>query len=226
MAVALDANLGSVESATAGTTHTLTTGAAVAAGALVVVMVGVFSNFSGGVASVSGGGLTWTIDHEAGSYLATAIASAPAPSGLASGQVITVTLDASLAPCFILAASFTGVDTGSGRVVDSDSGNADLSAAWSTAALTVTSGDLVVAACTAVGGGSTFTNTPGGGLTELHDIQGTGQDESTGAYLVADASSETPSGTWSGTPDTYQAIAVAYAAGAVPSATILFPMMR
>jgi hypothetical protein len=190
---------------------------------LIVLQIGGYSNFNGGVLSVSGGGLTWTVDVVLDSFLFGAIASAPAPSGLSSSTTITVTLDAALAPCMISAASFSGVDQTGGRLADSDSGTADTTATWTTPTMTATAGDLVVGLAFGSGNG-TSTSTPDGAYTELHDFTSAGQDELTSVYGVAASGSVAPNGTWSGTPDTELMVGAVYLQGAAAGgASILFP---
>lgn len=224
MAVTLDADLGTAGGSLSGsTTWDLVTANAVAAGAKIVLVIGGFSGFSGGVLSVAGGGLTWTLDLDFEGYLFAAIASASAPAGLAASTTITVTLDASMAPCLISGSSYLGVDTAA-AVVDTGSSETG-SSSWSAPPLTVGVGDLVIGGCFGSGNG-TSTSTPDIG-TELHDFTSQGQDELTSLYAVAAYTSVTVSGTWSGTPSANVAVAAAYRASSpVPTIRIVSSPQR
>src|SRR6266545_4424507 len=94
-AIAFDKNLGTKSENAKGTKATLTTTAAAAAGSRVFVIVK-WNHASRMLSSVSGGGLTWTIDRQAKdtSNFHGAIASAAAPAGLAAGTASVTTANA------------------------------------------------------------------------------------------------------------------------------------
>lgn len=186
MAIAIDqANVGEVAADTAGSTIVLTTSATVVAGALIVLTITCVNPQT--VSSVSGGGLTWTIDKQGtgGGSSQVAIVSAPAPAGLASGTVITVNLSASTAggrSCF--ATSFTGVlpvspvGTTNGPIATS------ASTAWATGSTTIAAGSLLIACSSDFT--SLQTSTPTAPSIEAHDA-GSGGFSQTTCYRIEPA---------------------------------------
>ena len=87
-----------------------TTSAAAVARSRVFVFV-TWNNATRTLTSLSGGGLTWTVDVQAKDSSNThgAIASASAPAGLVSGTALTATFSGSVGHGLMAAASFTGI---------------------------------------------------------------------------------------------------------------------
>src|SRR4029079_858221 len=116
----------------------------------------------------SGGGLTWTVDRQqkaAGNNSRVAIASAPAPSGLASGIVLTATFSGPVVHGLIAAASFTGIATTS--AVDATGSATATGTAWSASVTTTNANDLVIGFTTI---DANATSTAAAPNTEIHDF--------------------------------------------------------
>lgn len=210
------ANLGSNSVTAAANTIAFTTGSTVASGARIVVAAGWFSN-SITLSSVSGGGLTWTIDKQGRptnpAFDSQGIASAPAPSGLASGTTITATLSGSADARTIGGLSLLGVDTST--PVDVTSGPTGVnpsSTAWSTASISIAAGSCIVAA--AWGENTSAGSTPTSPSLEAFDVANGDGYEQTACYRIeSSAGSYTVAGTW-GSSTQSGIIAVAYKAAA------------
>lgn len=212
MSIALDQLLGSHGYApgSGSSSFSFTTTNTVASGAFIVVGIGYFPSPSVSVSSVSGGSLSWTVDKaaagETGSFpgggTTVGIASAQAPSGLASGTVITCNLSGTSDPDVVIGgASFTGVKTSS--PVDGTpplvTGTDGSGAGWATTSQSLSAGSLLVGMCYEPLSGGGLTNTPTAPAAELFDtsdsILGAGVmvyriEPSAGSYNLA--------GTWSG----------------------------
>lgn len=222
MAIAIDvSSLGSTYVAANATTAAFTTGSAVASGGFIVLAGGWFSDNTGTVTGISGGGLTWTVNKQpnGGTSLVNAwIASAQAPSGLASGTTITATFSATQQARFIMGMSFTGVATSSpvdGTPTGQTKGS---TAAWATPSYSIAAGSVIVAACAQVG--PSANNSPTSPSLEGPENDQAGDtvsfvmeyriESSAGSYTVA--------GTWSsgvGIDTSNAAVAYLTAAGAV-----------
>lgn len=213
MALAFDANLGTVTD-----TATLTTSAAAASASRVFMFVWWFGTQT--ATGASGGSLTWVVDHQFrgsnGGDQNIAVISADAPSGLASSTVLTPSFSAT--PSFgpgIAAASFTGAETGASGYVDvTSTGKDDFEEAWTTNNLVTTNADDLLLALS-LGDGSSG-NTAATDYTEIHDWIAEGSQRCATVYrIVAATSTYTPGGTWAGTVNFQTNIGVAYkAAGA------------
>jgi hypothetical protein len=213
-AIAFDRSLGTKTDNVAATTMTLTTSGAAVPGARVFVLVS-WSHSTRTLTSVSGGGLTWTVDRQqkaAGNDARVAIASAAAPSGLASGTTLTATFSGSVTHGLIAAASFTGIATSA--PVDATASATGSGTAWSTSVTTTNANDLVLGFSTI---DANATSTPSASNTEVHDFGDVNYygwatsvyriETTTGAKIV--------SGTWSSSTGSTGSvtIAVAYKAG-------------
>ena len=219
MAVAFDANLTTAPTVedSSGTTVARATVAAAAAGALIFCLVG-WDDTTVTLASVAGGGLTWTVHVQAlaGANRHVAIASAHAPSGLASATTITATFSATAAGARTMAMfSMTGLVTGTTPVGTASSTTGTTT--WSGGTIAgVGSGDAVV------GFGKTIldagTATPDTGYTEVHDFSASVRTHESVYRITAAAGSFTPGGTWSVAGSDTLGVAVAFAvlAGAPP----------
>lgn len=218
MAITLDqATLGSSGIDSTATTIPLTTTQAVAAGALIVIPVG-WGDPAQTLTSVTGGGLTWTIDKQGnatnGSAGCGAIVSAQAPAGLASGTVLTANYSGTVVGRAICGFSLLGCPTSS--PVDTTSGHTDYTGttAWTTASTTIAAGSILIGSshCTT----TNDTSTPTSPSLELFDFGGgAGTFGQTVCYRIqASGGGFTVAGTWSGS-EQGTVIAVAYKAAAV-----------
>jgi hypothetical protein len=219
MAVAIDkSSLGISYSAASSNSIQFTTSQAVASGGFIVVVGGWFGDNSLTVSGVSGGSLSWSVDKQpnGGSLpYSVFIASAQAPSGLASSTTITASLSGSTGSAlFIGGLSFTGIATSS-PVDGTPTGptEATTTAAWSTPSYAIAAGSVIVAAC--LGEGTSANNAP-----TSPSLEGPENDQAGDTIaLVAEyrietsAGSYTVAGTWSAGVSTRN-VAVAYKAAA------------
>lgn len=167
--IAFDKDLGSKGENTNGAKATLTTAAAAAVGSRVFVFVN-WNNGSRTLSSVSGGGLTWTVDRQAKdtTNYHGAIASASAPLGLAAGTVITAAFSASVTRGLIAAASFTGIASSSPRDATGSSSQGGV-ATWSASVTTTNANDLVLG-WSGIDANATRTSTATSPSLEIHDF--------------------------------------------------------
>lgn len=215
MAVTLDTALGT-GNASAASSVSFNTTAAVASGGRVVLICGRWQLASTSTMSITGtGGLTWAQDHTVSSgTLRISVFSAPAPAGLASGTTLTVSFSTASNDTIIGAGSFLGIDT-VGTVVAFNGGAAS-TAAWSSASVAATSGNALIGGAFCDGLNATSTPTAPG--VELFDRNIVGQSESlVEQYKLSVAGSDTIAGTWSGAVS-HVAIGVAYKAAAAGAA--------
>lgn len=211
MAIAIDvANLGTAAPAD-GSTAAFNTSSAVASGGFIVLCVGGWNVTS--LSSVSGGGLTWTIDKQGHAAdpanPLVAIVSAQAPSGLASGTTITATYSASATAPSIGGMSFTGVATSSPVDGTPVGPTGVATAAWATASYSLTAGSVLI--------GTSWNeelagSTPSAG-TEAWDLDLSGSGQVVNYRIEGSAGSYTVGGTWSGAQKN-TTIGVAYLAAA------------
>lgn len=192
---------------------TLTTSAAAAAPSRVVLYL-VWNNGTGNLTSVTGGGLTWTIDRQGKntSNFWVAIASADAPFGLAPGQVLTARFSRSVTHGLISAASFTGVAPASAPDASALSTQGGV-VGWSANVTTTNPNDLVVGWSTIDANATSTPTTPN---VEIHDFGNSSFFSwATSTYRIeSTAGLKTVNGTWSrSTGSTANAtLAVAYKA--------------
>jgi hypothetical protein len=195
--ISFDSNLGTHAENVASTTMNLTTTAAASSQSRVFAFI-VWAG-SNTLSSVSGVGLTWTVDGQApGPYndYRVAIASAPAPSGLASGTVLTATFTGSVNHGNISAASFLGIATTNPVDVVASSSQFGVTA-WSVPITTVNPNDLVVGASIIDG---LVNNAPTAPNALIQTFQNPNFYSSlTSEYqIVTSAGAKTINGTWSG----------------------------
>jgi hypothetical protein len=210
--IAFDRSLGTKTENVGGTTMTLTTAGAAAAGSRVFVE---WNNSTRTLTSLAGGGLTWTVDFQAkesnNNHLA--IASANAPAGLPSGTVLTATFSGSVTHGLIAAASFTGI-AGTSAVDGTGSTTGAGVRAWSASVTTTNATDLVLAFSTI---DANTTSTATAPATEIHDFGDVNfYGWATTAYSTAAAAgAQTIAGTWAANTGAIGnlTIAVAYKAG-------------
>lgn len=210
MALALDANLGTVKEAAS-----LTTSAAAASDSRVFVFVYWFGTQT--CTGCSGGGLTWDDDVQVRGTVAgdqnQCIISAAAPSGLASSTVITPSFSAT--PSFgpgIAAASFTGVETSS-PIDATTTLKEDFEETWTTNNLVTATADTLLFGFSL--SASNQTNTAATNYTEIHDWSPEGANKCATVYrIVSSAATYNPGGTWTGSVDFQQNVGIAYKAAA------------
>jgi hypothetical protein len=193
---------------------TLTTSASAAPNTRVFLFVD-WNHGSRTLASVSGGGLTWSVDVQARDQSRNhgAIASASAPAGLPAGTVITATFSGAVQHGLIAAASFTGIASTS--PLDGTGNNVQRTgAAWTSSVTTTNPTDLVVGWS---GIDGVTTSTPTAPNIEIHDLSDSGYDESdTSVYqITSTAGSKTVNGTWANTSGSTanMTVAAAYKGG-------------
>lgn len=216
MAIAIDqATIGSKVDEVNRSTYTLTTSAAVASGGFVVLGFQTLdSPTTINTITDNGPGLSWSVDKTSASTgWRFCIASAQAPSGMASGTVISVALSASGIVGVLGGCSFTGVKTSS-PVDGTPLGPTVVSAqAWSTGNYTVQAGSVIVGYCVNNTNGSA--NTPTAPSLEVFEGAASGNDfGGTMEYRIESSAGSVPvAGSW-GTSATTINIGVAYLAAA------------
>jgi lysophospholipase L1-like esterase len=213
-AIAFDKSLGTYHENIASTTMKLTTSAAAASQSRVFAFI-TWNNATRTLSSLSGGGLSWSVDVQARDASGNhgAIASAYAPSGLASGVVITATFSGSVGHGVMAASSFTGIaQTGSLDATGTSTQGGV--ASWTANVGTTNASDLVL------GWSSIDTNatsTPATPSVEMHDFGDQWLNEwSTSVYRIeSSAGTKTVAGTWArATGSTANVtVAAAYRAG-------------
>jgi hypothetical protein len=193
---------------------TLTTAAGAAASSRIVLYV-VWWHGTRTLSSVTGGGLTWTIDRQVqnASNFRIAIASASAPFGLAPGQVLKASFNGAVRHGLISAASFTGISPTS-PVDASASATQGGVVGWNAGVTTTNSNDLVVGLSTIDANATSTATAPN---TEVHDF-GNASFRSwvTSTYRIdTTAGLKTVNGTWSNASGSTAnaTLAVAYRAG-------------
>ena len=197
-AIAFDKNLGSKGENASSATMTLTTSATAAPNTRVFLLVDWY-HASRTLTSVSGGGLTWTIDVQAidPTRYHAAIASASAPIGLPVGTVITATFSGAVVHGLIAATSFSGIAATSPR--DATGTNLQgTGAAWTGSVTTTNPSDLIIGWS---GIDSATTSTPTAPNIEIHDVSNSDYWESeTSVYRIESAPGvKTVNGTWANT---------------------------
>lgn len=215
MALAFDASLGTVTNS-----GTLTTSAAAASGSRVILFAWWFGTQTMNASGSWGGGLSWVRDHTFRGTIAgdqnIAIASADAPSGLASSTAITPGFSAT--PDFgpgLAAVSFTGVETGASGYVDvTSTGKEDFEETWTTNNLVTTNADDLLIGLSAVD----FTpgaHTATAPASEIHEWNLEGAQYGASVYrIVASTSTYQVGGVWSAVVAFQHNIGVAYKASA------------
>lgn len=218
MAIGTPTTIGTNNS-TAGTGVTLTTTASVPSGALAILVISWGDTNSRTLSSVSGGSLTWAIDHQltynpAGFGYGIAVVSAQAPAGLASSTVISITLSGTVIGSSIAGAYCTGLDTSSAKDVSNGQGQSGV-AGWDTTTATTTVADTLLWGGCFKDGGGTQTNAATGGATELHDFQfpAEGWATATEYNILSATASASLTGTWTGSTATGVSAFVAYKGG-------------
>jgi hypothetical protein len=203
------------------TTFTLTLGAAVASGAYI------FMGLHAGDVSISsvadngaGGSLTWTLIKTEISATGRRIwlYRAYAPSGRASGVVVTVTFATATSFKSGLLSSFTGAPSSSPEDTAATSSTTANQTSWSGAAITTSTADCLILGLAETDGNGTPTNTAAGSYTEANEVGIAAQVSMALVYRIVTASgTHTPQGTWSssqsGTGQAYVTAAIKAQAG-------------
>jgi len=181
--------------------HTFNTSAAVASGAMIVILAHRFH--TGGITGTitgTGGGLTWTTVHKSesgniGIYLVAAFA----PSGLASATSIGVNCSVNSNDYTITAASYLGVDSSGGIAGAIRAFNAGSGAGpgWASGSVTGTAGDALIGG--AGGDGTISTSTPSAGVERDDFNSGTSSGSITLIDKLSVSGTDSLAGTWSNT---------------------------
>lgn len=181
-------------------TIALTTNVAIAAGDFIVVGFG-WADQGTTLNSVAGGGLSWTVDeqvqHTDAIFDCCGIASAQAPSGLASGTTITATLSAACTERIAGGASFTGVASSS--PIDThnhgqDSVGGSGSNTWSSGNVSLLASSMLVS----IGYGENTTNsTPVSGTEAWQAFTSHSEGGAMNYNIATTAGTYVNSGTWS-----------------------------
>lgn len=219
MAVAYGAPLGEIHTTGSGTTRNLTTTAVVPSGAKVIVVVHFYC--TGVLNSISGGSLTWTIDkqqvHATDTHYRVAIASAEAPSGLASSTVLTATTAATYDLISVQAFYITGAATASAVDITAGVGT-NGGASVSTNITTTNANDLIVQGFL-VAFISTSDITPVASMTEIYDTNQTDGIKCETAYrIVTSTGTYAMGGSWATGLKDYVIAGVAYKQAAAATA--------
>lgn len=230
MAITIDqAQVGvPVSVATGVATIAITTNVTVASNGLIVIAAA-SDNPATLLSSVSGGGLTWTVDKSAASTVSldvVGLASAPAVAGLASGTTITATFDLAGTSKMIGGLSLVGADLTASRVDGTPNANDTSGTSWTTLSYTIAAGSVLVAGAEYDLNRSATATSPSIKAWEV--LEATGGNALAQAYRIEpSAGSYVVAGTWvSGLAGSGQEnIAVAYkaaaAAGGSPQQTLI-----
>jgi hypothetical protein len=200
MAIAADVlALGSDSEDGSDTTFALTLDAAVASGATILLA------FQAGDVTVSsvtddgaGGSLTWTQMKTEIGLRRIWLYRAHAPSGRASGVVITVTFATATTFKSGVASSFTGITGTSPEDVASTSWATTNLTNWISETITTVTANTIIVGVAETDGIGTPTNVATGGYTEANEIGIAAQVSLAMVYQIVSATgSYTPEGTWS-----------------------------
>jgi hypothetical protein len=212
--ISFDKSLGTKTENVNSATMTLTTSGAAVAGARVILFVS-WTHSTRTLISVSGGGLTWTIDRQqkaTGNNARVAVASAAAPSGLASGVVLTATFSGPVGHGLIAAASFKGI--AASAAVDATGSATATGTAWTASVTTTNANDLVIGFSTI---DANATSTAAAPNTEIHDFGNVSYyGWATSVYRIESTTgAKTTNGTWSSSSGSTGSvtIVIAYKAG-------------
>jgi hypothetical protein len=196
MAIGTPVSLGTTADAAASDPYTLSTTAVVPSGALVVMCVFTGNSTTPPTATVTGGGLTWTEDKQQTGTNGTArflysIWSAPAPDGLASATTLNFdigtgsgTTFSGLMSCFYI----EGVSLQGDRANMTDGAfTAAGSSTWDSTSSATTVADTILIGQGIGDSGATFSSTPTGGASEIHDFTTTDNMGMTTTYRIVSA---------------------------------------
>lgn len=221
MAIAFGAHIGNnatFDPGTAVTSRTFTTTGAVPSGGHIIVGAVWYADGNAATGTISGGGLTWTTDHYATPdgdvNFSLGLFSAPAPSGLASSTVLTLTLTGLSYGVNLGGIYATGIATSSWEDVSSAADHTATST-WGSALTTTNADDLLIGLGYAEAETSSTANT-GASYAEAFDFSHatTGNTLTMVYRIVSAASTYTPGGTWAVTPGVNLSASTSYKADA------------
>ncbi len=196
-AIALDRNLGTKSDNAGSNNITINTSGAAAAGSRVFVFVN-WTQATRTLTSVTGGGLTWTIDTQAkatNGNTRAAIASAPAPTGLATNTQLKATFSGSVTHGLMSAASFKGIAATSPLDGTANTTQAGV-VGWTCSVTTTNPSDLVLGWSSVDANATSTAAAPSTELQDFGDVNYYGW--STSVYRIESAAgSKTVNGTWS-----------------------------
>jgi hypothetical protein len=196
-AIALDKSLGTKSDNVGSNNITINTSGAAVAGSRVFAFVN-WNQSTRTLTSVTGGGLTWTIDVQAkatNGNTRSAIASAPAPSGLPTNTQLKATFSGSVTHGLMSAASFTGIAAAS--PLDGTTSNTQAGVVgWTCSVTTTNPSDLVLGWS---GIDANATSVPTAPSLELQDFGDANyyQWSTTDYRIESSAGAKTVNGTWS-----------------------------
>jgi hypothetical protein len=194
--IALDKSLGTKADNVGNANMTINTSGAAVAGSRVFLFVN-WNNSTRTLSSVTGGGLTWTIDQQAkaaNGNTRAAIASAPAPSGLPANTQLKAAFSGSVTHGLIAAASFTGIAAAS-PLDGVSSATQGAVANWACTVTTTNATDLVLGWS---GIDANTTSTATSPNAEVHDFGNANYYQwATSAYRTETSiGAKTVNGTW------------------------------
>lgn len=211
MAYAGVTGLGTNDVSNTGTTLVITVGAAVPKGQ--IVWAGGGASASGALASIADSrGNTWAVDKASAAVRGCGIGSSLInTAALQIGDTITLTFTTSANGNRHGWASTATGNAASAALDKTNTGSNASTAAWNGGATgTLSQADEIV-----WGTGwraATGTSTPGGTFTELYDFSATGSTLTAVYLIVAATTTQTPSGTWSGSGNNWEAECASYKA--------------
>jgi N,N-dimethylformamidase beta subunit-like, C-terminal/HYDIN/CFA65/VesB-like, Ig-like domain/Cep192 domain 4 len=197
--VAFDKNLGTKSENLSNANMTLNTSTAAVAGSRVFVFIN-WNNATRTLTSLTGGGVTWSVDYQAkatNSNTRAAIVSAPAPSGLPANTQLKASFSGAVAHGLIAAASFTGIAATS-PLDGTGTTTQGAVASWSCSLTTTGPRDVVLGWS---GINANTTSTPTVPSIEIHDFGNTSYVEwaSSDYRIETTAGAKTVAGTWAST---------------------------
>lgn len=222
MAITVDQATLGTGNASANTTTSMSTTNTVAAGAMIVLIVGRFFSGASTIAMNATGGLTWTQAHTAVSgNVRASLFYAFAPSGLASSTTLSVT-HTNASDAIMGAASYLGAD--SSGTVTAFNGTGASTAAWSSGNVTGNSGDALIGGCF-VDAGAVSSSTPGGSANERIDRNVAGQSETLVLQdILSIAGTTAMTGTWNAA-GAHIAVAASFKAAAGGGGSVDLPIL-
>jgi hypothetical protein len=179
----------------------------VAAGATIFVAIKWQLDGPATVTSVSGGGLTWTVDNQGGDSPGVALARAHTSSGLARGTTITATFSTTVRKRVLSGASFTGVDA-----LDSVAATASGAGTSYVSGSVAASGpnELIVTAVEMFTSAGAWAPTPPTLSAGDTNAPASSDDVAVDYRIASSANSYSTSGSWRGAGDRWIAVSASY----------------
>jgi hypothetical protein len=222
VAIALDtANHGTVAAAASASTIAVTTTSVVAASRRITIFAGWFGTATISSVADDGPGLTWVVDAQAAPSTDRHAAwiSADAPSGLASGTTITITLSAGNTDRAAQVSSWSGMETGATGYTGVTGSQTTTTPNWSSGARSIAAGSMLCVALHEDSSGNDTANASAG-TTVLGNLDPSVDDIAAGYRIEASAGSYAAAGTWSSASSDTSNVYVEYiedAGGAAPT---------